>query len=146
MKRISFMFVGVFVLLVLGSCAKKSSEPAYYIKATIGNTEYYAADCIVFSSGGATIINSFKPTAKTASYPHIALNLQVSANVAGKTKLDYSRGSHGEYISNPSFKTISNSGELIITEVSGSTISGTFSFTCEDGTVVTDGEFTAKRM
>lgn len=146
MKKLYVLLLAVSTVpFVFSGCSKKDPGPSYYMSAKIGNADYHVANCIAFPSGGATIIDGFLPTSRTPTYPYIIINLQNSLGSTNKIKLDNSTGSYAQLFTSSTFSSISQSGEMYITDLSGS-ISGTFSFTCADGTVVTDGQFTANRM
>ncbi len=146
MKKLYFLLSAIAMLFIFSGCAKKSTGPGYYIQARIGNTDYYATNCIIFSSGSATIIDGFLSNSISSTYPYMVLSLQNSLGLPGKIKLDNTTGSTARYFTSATHAMVSESGSVVITDISGNNVTGTFSFTCTDGTTVTDGAFTAKRM
>jgi hypothetical protein len=146
MKKLYVLLGAMVVFYIFSGCSKKDSGPAYYMSAKSGDIDYYVANCIVFSSAGTTIVDGFVQTSATPTYPYITLSLQKPLGFTGEIKLDNISGSYAEYHTITTFASISKSGTVIITNATGSIVSGTFSFTCADGTTITDGVFVAKRL
>ena len=146
MKKISaLLLVLVALLFILSGCKKKETGPAYYIKARVGNTDYNVPGCIAFSSGNATIFKGSQAQV-TSAYAYIALSIQKGTLLPEEIKFVKVPGSYANVFNASGTSSVAQNGTVTITETTGSSISGTFSFTCTDGTTVTDGEFTAKRM
>jgi len=144
-KTSALLLVVMAALFIFSGCKKKESEPSYYIKATVGTTDYDVPECIAFSSGNATIIKGAKETA-TSAYTYIALSIQKATLIPGDTILFVkSPSSFANVYYTSGSSSVSHTGTVIVTETTGSTVSGTFTFICTDGTTVTDGMFNAQR-
>ena len=48
-KTSALLFAVMAALLIFSGCKKKATEPAYYIRATVGTTEYNVPDCILLA-------------------------------------------------------------------------------------------------
>ncbi|MCD6012982.1 MAG: hypothetical protein K0Q79_2844 [Flavipsychrobacter sp.] len=146
MKKLYVLLTGIVaVLFIFPGCSKKDSGPGYYMRAKLGDKDYHVANCIIYASGGATIINGFVQTSTAPVFPYVALSIQ-SSLVPSKIKLDKAFGNYAYCFTSSGSYIVSESGEVIITDISGGGVSGTFSFKCTDGTTVSGGAFTGKRL
>ena len=114
--------------------------------ATLGSTSFNGNNCVFGISGGALSIWGFTGSGVTPVLPYIELSI-----------LNYTAGATGTYtISDTSVNVIAAIdsagaggaaaayGTITITSASASAVSGTFSFTTDDSTKVSNGKFTAK--
>ena len=135
-------------LSVLSGCSKKSSSPTYSMKATIGNSSFNeSAHILADTTLGGLIITGAAGSTTTAANPQIVITIVNWNGSVGTTTFDSTTATgFEEYISNSSpTPSTSKTGTVTITSVTSSRIAGNFSFTCDDGTVVTNGTFTAPR-
>ncbi|MCW3122133.1 MAG: hypothetical protein JWQ38_1625 [Flavipsychrobacter sp.] len=146
MKKMSALLVVVMAfLLIFSGCKKKETKPSYYIRATVGTTDYDVSECIALSSGNTTIIKGANATA-TSTYSYIGLSLQKTSLLPGDTiRFVKSPASFANVYYTSGSSSVSHTGTVIITEMTGNSLSGTFIFTCTDGTTVTGGIFNAER-
>ncbi len=143
-KTSALLSVVMAVLFIFSGCKKKETEPAYYIRATVGSTDYDVPGCIVLSSGNTTIIKGAQATA-TSPYAYIALSIQKATLIPGDILFVKNPGSFANVYYTSGSSSVSYTGTVTITETTGSTVSGTFLFNCTDGTTVTNGVFNAER-
>jgi len=140
--------LGFTVLSGCSSSGGSSSSPSYSMHATIGTTTLNGTACIASLLGSDLGISGSTVTAGAGGPPQININVSPWSGATGTTSLvaPLPTGSFGEYTASAGTITkVSQTGSVTITAVSSTTITGTFSFTCSDGTGVSAGTFTAKR-
>jgi hypothetical protein len=134
-------------LSALTACSKKSSSPTYVMKATVGSTSFNeSSHVLAIASGGGLIITGSAGTVTTSAPPQITIAIVSWSGSTGTTTFDSTAATgYEEYLPNSSTVSESKTGTVTITSVSSTAVSGTFSFTATDGTVVSNGSFTAQR-
>jgi hypothetical protein len=141
-KHIILAAIAVMSIAAFVGCKKSSSTPGYSMKATVGTTAYSVSNCFGVKLDSSLTIEGIAG-GTTTSFPYLAVTLSTWSGNTGTFALD-SFVNFGEYILSDTSAKESKSGTLTITSVSSTTIAGTFSFTCSDGTVVSGGSFNAK--
>lgn len=133
-------------LITFSGCSKKDSSPSYSMKATIGASTFSTSRCVAVAAGGALTIDAWTGTTTSAAPPQITIAITTWNGGTGTITFDsLLTTGYEEYLPNMATVSTSKTGSVNITSVSSKTISGTFSFTCDDGTVVSNGSFTAQR-
>jgi hypothetical protein len=144
-KLLTFSTIVMIGLVVLSSCSKKSSSPSYLMTATVGATAFSGSNTYALTAGTDVSIFSYTGSGTTATPPYLEI---VMPNFTGTGTYTFDStllsNTAGYYESSTSAK-VAKSGSVIITSSSSTSISGTFSFTTTDGTVVSNGKFTAKK-
>jgi hypothetical protein len=145
MKRIlTIALIAIAGVSAFCSCSKKSSSPSYTMTASLGSSAYNAPNCIAVPTGTTMVIEGIGGTGTVATFPYVQLIIANWATKTGTYSFDSTlAGSYAQYLLNSTTIKISKSGSVVVTSASATTISGTFSFTCTDGTTVTGGTFTA---
>ena len=127
-------------LLSLAGCTKTSSSTSSTGSetATVAGAAFSSVACYEQSSGAYYVISAGSGTAT------IAMNIKSNNLTVGSYSFDNSLvNNFASYSTGASSKNAA-SGTLNITSITaGVNIIGTFSFTCTDGTAVTNGKFTA---
>lgn len=150
-KILTFAAAAVLGLATLSGCSKSSSpSPSYFMKATIGGTSFNVTNCYAVTTGSVLSITGSSGTTTTSTPPMFGITIYSYSN-PGTYKVDTALTTAtvaGTYATtmNPADMKASKAGTVVITSASSATISGTFSFTFTDGTAVTAGSFTAKRL
>ena len=148
MKKLLSVAILALSVLLTGGCIKKKESPHYTMTATVAGTAYKAALCIAYSSSGTMEIEAETTTSGSSlTFPYIALWIKGSSFTVGTFQLDSTMlNNYAEYITSLSTIKKAQSGSVTIASASSDLVSGTFSFTCTDGTVVTDGKFIAENL
>ena len=117
------------------------------MSATVAGAPYTSALCIAYTSGNNVEIEAETTTAgATLTYPYISLWLNRTSLTTGTFSLDSTQlNNYAEYITSVSTFKLAKSGSITITSISPDVV-GTFSFTCTDSTVVTNGKFVAESL
>ncbi len=139
---LKILFVVLIANLFCTGCNKSSSTPAPFMKATTGTTTFSVsgtsqAFCSTSSSGG---IDYIYISGEDANGKKIRI---VLIDNSGTGTIQIGTGNAAAYYypggSTTSY-TYATSGSVTITSLTPD-IAGTFSFTCADSTVVTNGSF-----
>jgi hypothetical protein len=147
-KFLTFAAIAMIGLFAFSGCTKKSDSPSYTMKATVGSTAFSVNNCYGLISGTSLSIFGYSASGTTATYPNITI---VDFNYTAPGTYDVSTSGTSMVTmayypsSDPSAIKSAQTGTLTIATVTTTTITGTFSFTCTDGTVVSNGSFTARR-
>ena len=145
-KILTLAAIAIMGIAVFSGCSKKSSSPSYGMKATIGSTAYNAPYCLASSTSGVLVIDGLGGSATAPTPPYVTIVIPSWTSAAGTFNLDSTMtANYAEYILSDTVARISKTGSVIITSVTSTSIAGTFSFSCTDGTAVSSGSFTAKR-
>jgi hypothetical protein len=140
-KIITPVLAATFCLLSLAGCTKKSSSTSSTGSetATVAGTAFSSAACYETSAGGAFYMISAGNGSVT-----IGINIMSSSITAGTYAFDSTGTTNSASYTNGSGTKTAKSGSVTITSVTaGANVVGTFSFTCTDGTAITNGKFTA---
>ncbi len=141
---VTIALMGIF--LITGCRTSSSSSPSYSMRATIGTASMDGTICTAAVAGTALGIGGVTVTGGTGGPPEINLTIANWGGSAGVFSIGtVSSGSFAEYVVSASSTLVSQSGSITISSVSTTTITGTFNFTCTDGTVISAGTFSAKR-
>jgi len=146
-KILTFSAVVMMCLVVFAGCSKKSSSstPSYTMKATVGTTSFTAANCVASNVNGLTAIIGWAGTSSTPAPPYIEIYLTGYNKTTGTFSLTGAlTANYASYYENSTTASVSTTGTLTIASASTTSIVGSFSFTTTDGTVVSNGTFTAK--
>jgi len=146
-KILTIAAIAMIGLLTFAGCSKKSSSgPSYYMKATLGSSAYNAGNCIASSNGaGGLTITGLGGSSTSPTPPYVSVEIVTWSNAAGTFNFDSTMTTNfAQYILSDTTSKISKSGSVIVNTVSSTVVTGTFTFTCTDGTVVSGGTFSAK--
>jgi hypothetical protein len=144
-KLLTFSAIALFGMALISGCSKSSSSsPSYSMTASVSGTSYSAGNCIAVNNGTYIVIEGIGGATTAPTFPYLAISLTNYNKTTGTFNFDSSQTTNwAEYLTSSSTYKISKSGSVTITSVSPN-ITGTFLFTCTDGTVVSSGSFTAK--
>jgi hypothetical protein len=133
------LMMGFFLML---SCSK-SSTSGYSMSAIVNGAAFSGSNCYAQKSGTTLTINggNFSGTVLNV-YPIITLTVYNYNGATGTYTFGANLGGGVLDSSATSNAIVSKSGSLTITSVSPS-IAGTFTFTANDGTTLTNGTFNA---
>ena len=147
-KIVPISVLALLGMLMMTGCIKKKDTPiSYTMTANVGGTAYKAALCIAFAGSSTMEIEAETTTSgATITYPYINLWLTGTSFSLGTFSFDSTMArNYAEYIISTSSFKIAQSGSITITSVTPNVV-GTFSFTCTDGTTITDGKFVAENL
>ncbi len=134
-------FAGILAVASLNSCSKKSSTTSSrHMDATVNGGGFHVVNCTATQNGTQLQITGLQPNVAVDGMPNISMNI-VNYTGAG-TYTIASGGTSANYLGSMVSSSIAVSGTINITAVNP--ITGTFSFTCNDGTKVTNGNFVAQ--
>ncbi len=158
MRKILFVLALLVGAFIINGCTPSGGGggggSTYYMKATVAPSNMNTTMCI--ASVNASAGNSLAITGSTISGgvggpPIIALCVYNWSGGTGTFALSNPGSAaptmpFGQYTAGGgAYSKNSSSGTLTITSVSATAISGSFSFTCTDGTAITAGTFNAER-
>ncbi len=145
-KILSIAAIAMIGLFVFAGCSKKSSSPSYSMKATIGSTAFSENTCAAILSGTTMSITGYNGSATTPPYLSITIYNYTGAKTYTLDSTALIPPVVVSYLpdSNPLDVKAATSGSVIVTSSSSSTVSGTFSLKCSDGTTIANGTFTGK--
>ena len=145
-KILTIAVIAMIGLLTFAGCSKSSSGSSNTMKATIGSTAFSSNNCIFSINAGLLGIYGYTASGATVSYPNISIGINnyTSGSTGTYTISDTSTNIVAGVDSSATSAIVAQTGSIVITSSSSSSISGTFNFTCTDGTKVTGGTFTAK--
>ena len=150
MKRIlTITAIAAIGFAAFTGCKKSSSgaSSTYNMKATIGSTAYNAPNCLAVQTGTQMVIEGLGGTSTVPTFPYMALILTNwnSGIVTATFNFDSTMlKNYAQYLSSSTSAIISKTGSVNVTSVTSTAVSGNFSFTGTDGTVVSGGTFTAQ--
>jgi len=128
--------IGVLWLVFIIGCHKGDNSPAYIMKARINDSVFTGNNCYAATNDSGKL-----SIATTTRLPYIFLT--VNKGYAGVGTYTFDGVINFSQIDSVSgWGYISAYGTLSIT--STNPLTGTFSFTCQDSTKVTEGSFVAK--
>ena len=146
-----FAIVAMIALSALSGCTRSSTpSPSYSMTATVGSISFHATNvyAVYTASTGSLAITANNTSSTYPSFSTVAYNYTAPAtytidNGAGSTNRQVS----GTYAPDATLADakVAQTGTLTISSVSSTTVTGSFSFTCVDGTPMS-GTFTAKRL
>jgi len=156
MQKILFilaLFIGAFVI---NGCTPSSGGggSTYYMKATVAPSNMNTTMCIasVNPSAGNTLgISGSTLSGGVGGPPIIAFSIYNWNGSTGTFSLSDPGGASptmpfGQYTAGGgAYSKSSSSGTLTISSVTATAITGSFSFTCTDGTAISAGTFNAER-
>ena len=147
MKKITTLSVVVLLAIAALPGCKKKDAPAYSMTATIGGTPYTAALAVADNVGGLEVFSETTTGGTAVTYPYINIHITGSSFATGTYAFDSLKTTNYAtvFLSDTSTK-IAQSGSVKITGVSADAISGNFTFTCTDGTVISNGKFVAELL
>ncbi len=146
------VFIALFSITILGGCSGTGSisTTTYTMTALVGSTPFNGGICIAVYN--PTVSDDLAITGSTLSGstggpPQINLNILNWPGGTGTFTLGpASSMTFGNYVASASALTkISSTGYVIITSMTPSMMTGSFAFTCDDGTVISAGRFNARR-
>jgi hypothetical protein len=148
-RKLCILLSGAVIACMAG-CSKK--QDSFYLSAQVNSKNYSVAGCIISkftdtaTASTTTLIDGYVQTATSAAFPYVVLVLKDWTWTTGKIDLNNTKGFYALLYTGSGFAQKSEEPTIIINSVSISNVSGTFSFTGADGTVVSGGAFTAKRL
>ena len=151
MKRIfTFAAIALLGLAAFSGCGKKSSSPSYSMHASIGGTAFNVTNVYAVITGSILSITGSSGTTSTATPPYFGITIYnytspTTYTVDSTATTPTVAGTYAP-TSAPADMKAASSGSVVISSASTATISGTFSFKMTDGTVISGGTFTAKRL
>ena len=147
MKKILFFAAtAVINFSALTGCKKSDSSPSYSMKATIGSTSFNTSHCLAVAASGGLTITGWSGTSTTATAPMIDIVIVNWNQSTGTITFDSTMTTgYEQYLPNTTTTSLEKTGTVTITSVATNSVSGTFSFTASDGTVVSAGSFTAQK-
>ena len=144
--------IALLSITFLGGCSGTGTltGTTYTMSATVGTTPFNGGICIAVYN--PTVSDDLAISGSTLSGsiggpPQINLNIINWPGGTGTFILGpASTMTFGNYVASASATTkISTSGYVIITSMTSGMMTGSFAFTCDDGTVISAGRFNAKR-
>jgi hypothetical protein len=151
MKRIMTLSAILMLGLVFfAGCSKKSDSPSYSMKATVGSTAFNVSNCYAVTTGAILNITGNTGSSTSANPPYLGITIY-NYTGTGTFTINSSATAPAVAITWAPTSAITDmqaatSGTVTITSASSSTISGTFSGTLMNGSSVSGGTFTAKKM
>ena len=144
-KLFSIAAIVMIGALAFTSCKKSDNSSSNgTLTATAGTTSINSSYCAASLLGTNLGIGSVNLSSGTLAYPYITLQIG-NFTTAGTYTMDGVTTGAGYIVgSNASDIKTAAYGTIVVTSVSSTQVSGTFSFTCTDSTKVTNGSFTAK--
>ena len=153
-KNLIFVMIAVAVIAAFSGCTKTVTVKAptttttttYSMTADIGGTSFSATNC---QEGGASNYYLITGNSTTGAQPSIVLYITEPSGSAlvgtytinGTTMKAY----YYPNAANTGLYKIAASGTITISSVTPAvSVVGTFHFTCDDGTLISGGQFTAK--
>ena len=147
MKNIfTFAAIAIISFTAFAGCKKSVTTTGYYMGVAIGSTP------VIFNNSLISVANNSVTGAKTyiieglnneTNYPYIYI--YVPAKDPGIYTIgNYLSATHAIYALDTLTIKQSVSGSVKIDTVTASFISGTYNFTCADGTAITAGVFHSK--
>jgi hypothetical protein len=153
MKNAALLLLSI---IFLASCSKSSSSGPYFMTAKINGAPFNGTYAYSDSTSWSRTITG--NLTQGSSGPSIVIelsNLQLGTYSLATPDSSGVTGLYGDASVDSPYAVVnghgtgavlsSNGGSLNITEITGTTIRGTFNFTYPNGNVVTDGSFYAKR-
>ncbi len=145
-----FLLIAATTMIAFGGttgCKKDSStSPSYSMKATVGSSSFNTSHCIASAANGGLIITGWTGSSTTATAPMMVIAITSWNQGTGTVNFDASMSNgYEEYVASTTTTSLAQTGTVNITSVASNAISGTFSFTATDGTVVSGGTFTAQK-
>jgi hypothetical protein len=135
-----------FAVCLAGCVKPDNSAQNIKMTAKINDSSFFGANCYYLISGDITSIYGYSGASSTTTYyPEFILEFS-SPIKAGNTYSIDGIAVKAFLDSDVNTTDPALSGSVGISSVSATQISGTFSFTCTDSTVVSGGTFTAKKM
>ena len=148
--NIALLSIAVFAFTFISGCHKGGYGVAYSMKATIGSNTYEAPNCIARPSGANMVIygmNNTDVNATKPSIPYISITIVNWHEGLDTFYFDSTLTKNtATYFASSTQYSFSKTGEVYINTVNADNISGVFQVVCSDGSKITDGSFTAKRL
>jgi hypothetical protein len=143
---LTLAIITTFWLAAFAGCKKsRSSTASYTLTATVGDSAFSGNDTYVVGTGISRAIFSYNGTGSSPMPPYMQI---VIPNYTGAGTYNFDTTlvtNFALYQSTYTNRKLAKSGAVVISDTSGASVSGTFSFTATDGTVVSSGKFTAKK-
>ncbi len=133
-KIVIFSAVVMMGLAAFTGCSKKSSSPSYSMGASVGGTAFSGNNCVATQVGTILTVQGWSGSSTSAVFPYFALYI---SNFTGTGTFAFDStmlSNYAEYLTSTTSIKIAKSGSIVVTSASTSAVSGTFSFTCTDGT------------
>ncbi len=148
--NIALLAIALFSFAFISGCHKGGYGVSYSMKATIGSNTYEAPNCIARPSGSSMIIygmNNTSSTATSPSIPYLSITIVNWHEALDTFYFDSTLTKNvAAYWPSSSQTSYSKTGEVYINTLNSDNISGVFQIVCSDGSKITDGSFTAKRL
>ena len=141
------LLIGITISASFFGCKRSvTSNNTYSMKAKIGSTDVYTApNCLAVINASSMVIEGLAGSAPFPSYPYIELVIPNWYGSQGPYPVDSLLGHpHIRYYIDADHTKISWYGSIIINSVSTEIITGTFTCTTQDTTLISEGAFTAK--
>lgn len=151
MKKImTITAIAMMGLIAVSGCKKKDDSPSYKLSATVGGTAFNPTNCTGTVTGGALSIVGWNGSGGTATPPYFSITVSSYTGAATYT-IDTTLSApvvSASYFPSASLTDVkfAKTGSVTVSSASSSTITGTFNFKCNDGTIISGGTFTAKKM
>jgi Na+/melibiose symporter-like transporter len=136
-------FIAIAVLFFSAACNKTNTNSTYYMEANLGPNNLKGTYCMGYIQGGALIIQGGNFSGTTLQFPYISFNIANFNNTVGTFFID-GVVNHASLDSSASLSLVATTGTVDIVSTGASAVTGTFSFTCNNGTQVTNGTFNAQ--
>lgn len=147
-KTLIFAAIAILGLAAFSGC-KKSSGSSYTMSATVGNSNFNVNSCTASLSGTSMAIVGYSGSA-SGTPPYLTITIDSFAGAATYTidttaSFPAVSGSYWPDANLSDIKVV-HTGSVVITASSTTSLSGTFNFKTDDGTSISSGKFTAKRL
>ncbi len=151
MKKLFTFAMLVIMIGTITGCTKKSSSttPSYSLKVTVsGATSTFTTCQAVLAGSVLQVTGSSSATTTTPPYFSITIYNFTGAATYTINGSATSPSVAASYWPSSFFSSVkaAQSGSVVVTSSSSTSVSGTFNFTAVDGTTMNSGTFTAKRM
>lgn len=148
--NVTLLAILFITLGVAAGCKKGGYGMAYSMKATIGTNTYEAPNCLARPSGSSMLIYGVNTTATNItkpSIPYISITIANWHETLDSFYFDSTLGNHiAQYIPAAGQVLTAKSGLIKFNTINQDNMSGVFQFVCADGTKVSEGQFTARRL
>lgn len=150
-KILTLAIVAILCIGAVTGCKKSDSGSSYSMKATVGTTAFNVSNSYATINGNILSIsgNSGSSTSTYAA-PYLTVVLYDYTNT-GTYTIDTTATSpnvaatYAPDLTISDFK-LSHTGSVTISSVTSTQVVGTFNFVLTDGSTITGGTFTAKRI
>ena len=142
--NITLLALAILGMVTIMSCTKTVSGTPPSMAASIGSTSYKSPYCMAAQTGSKMEILGLNGTTTTPTYPYVYLYIPKWTGLPTTYPIDSTGVNFGYYFSSSSSALYAVKGSINILSVSSDLVTGTFLFSCNDGTAVSNGIFSAR--